>query len=131
MYSIVLGTTFLGTNNLFVVDQLKALCLTEDLPEAIKINSHSINVNWRTPAKDVYASEDYYLQPGTRILTRAELQDILPRQKKKRKNAYVNSCVIDTDKTHAFIPKQGSSSSTIANAMTIVQPTARQQAIRR
>jgi hypothetical protein len=56
MYSIVLGTTFLGMNKLFVVDSLKALCLAEDLPECIQANSHNVAVNWSMPSKDVYAS---------------------------------------------------------------------------
>lgn len=127
MYSIVLGTTFLGMNELFVVDHLKALCLTEDLPEAIRVKSHNVVVNWNMPAKDVYASEDYYLQPGTRILTHAELQDILPRQKKKYKHGHVNSCVADPNKTYAFVPKRGSDSSMVANAMTLVHPKSRVQ----
>ena len=121
MYSIVLGTTFLGMNKLFVVDSLKALCLAEDLPECIQANSHNVAVNWSMPSKDVYASEDYYLQPGTRLLTRAELQDSMPKRKKKRKNSLIHSCTLDINQTFAFIPKPGSDSSLVASAMTIVR----------
>jgi hypothetical protein len=125
MYSVLMGTTFLGMNRVFVVDHLKGIFLAEDLPEDFRAQSHRVEVNWKTPALDVYATEDYYLQPGMRLLTEAELQGIRVRKRKKRKECLVNACVVDMDKTYAFVPKPGAAYSTVANAMTIVQPRLR------
>ncbi len=122
MYSVLFGTTFLGMNGLFVVDQLKGLFLTEDFPEHLQVKGHQIGVTWTAPAKDVYAAEDYYLQPGTRLLTRAELQNITPKKKKKRKESLVNACTVQPGVTYAFVPKKGAESSMVASAMTIVEP---------
>jgi len=125
MYSVLMGTTFLGMNRVFVVDHLKGIFLAEDLPDDFRAQGHRVEVNWKTSALDVYAAEDYYLQPGTRLLTKAELQEIQPRKRKKRKECLVNACVVDMDKTYAFVPKPTAAYSTVANAMTIVQPTPR------
>jgi hypothetical protein len=57
-------------------------------------------------------AEDYYLQPGTRLLTQAELQGIQSRKRKKRKDCLVDACVVDMDKTYAFVPKPGAAYST-------------------
>lgn len=97
--------------------------MTEDLAEDFKVNSHKLIVNWSKPAKDVYASEDYYLQPGTRLLTTGELQEVLSRKRKKRTNKLVNACRVDEDQVYAFVPKQGAANSMVANAMTIVRAT--------
>ena len=122
MYSVLLGTTFLGMNGLFVVDQLKGLFLTEDFPEHLQVKGHRIGVTWTAPAKDVYAAEDYYLQPGTKLLTRAELQEVVHKKKKKRKESLVNACTVQPGMTYAFVPKKGAESSLVASAMTIVEP---------
>jgi hypothetical protein len=105
MYSVVLGTAFLSMNGIFVVDQLKGLFLAEDFPEALKVSSHRIKVNWNLPAKDVYASQDIRMSPGMKLLTLADLQDVSPRKKKKYKTSKAVATLVSPDACYAFIPR--------------------------
>ena len=125
MYSVVLGTTFLGTNRVFVADSLGMLFLAEDLPDGIRAKGQQIKVNWERPVKDVFASEDIYLSPGTKIRTNAELQDIVKKKKKQRKQSLVDACVADVEANYAFVPKPAKEWSLVVNATTLVHPSSR------
>ena len=122
MYSVVLGTAFLSMNGIFVVDQLKGLFLAEDFPEALKVSSHRIKVNWNLPAKDVYASQDIRMSPGMKLLTLADLQDVSPRKKKKYKTSKAVATLVSPNACYAFIPKAMPSWSHTAMATALVQP---------
>ena len=123
MYSVVLGTAFLSMNGIFVVDQLEGIFLAEEFPEALKVSSHRIKVNWDLPAKDVYASQDIRMSPGMKLLTMVDLQDVSPRKhKKKYKASKVMATLVSPNVTYAFIPKAMPSWSHTAMATALVRP---------
>lgn len=127
MYNVLLGTEFIAESNLIVAVPLNKIFLVEDFPEGLLVKGSRIKVKWSKPIKDVFACEDIRMPKNMEILTQAELQDILLKKKKQRKDARVNACVIDKDKTYAFVPKKAPTWCEVVNAMTIVQPRAREE----
>jgi len=129
MYSVLLGTNFIGPNGLFVVQATKTLHLASDLPDGFELKGTQVNLNWGEVIGDCYTGSEVIIAPRVTLNVVSVIQDVFKRKKKVFKPTKVDSYKLDTDKLYGFVPKQMPNWSTLAVAMSISKPQANDASI--